>query len=461
MNRSSGLTRALIAVLLAAITADQVRSQPPPAAAGPEIKPADVEGAIQKGVRVLRNSQQASGDWNEFPGYPKGITTVCTLALLSCGIPPDDPAVVKALRQVRGAELEKTYTVALRTMLLCQVGRRADLEIINRDVQWLIKAQRNDGGWGYGLTDRSYSDESNAQFAILALDAAEAFGVNVPIEVWTAAENYWKERAASGGGWTYRGSPVEGSMTCAGIASMVIVRGRIPGQSRVKGEQILCCQPLESKEDPVEKGIEWLANNFSVSFNPGIRGNWLYYMYGMERVGRLTGRRFIGPYDWYRMGVAELLKRQRNLGIGDWVGDGPHEQNTDLATSFALLFLSKGKRQVLINRAEYAEESQWNLHPGALRQLTRSVEKIWARDLTWQSVRLKGATVADLLQAPVLFLSGPEPLNFDDETKVLLRDYVQKGGFIFAEAAAGMVAGIPNHSKIRSVHSVKSCFKLR
>ena len=38
----------------------------------------------------------------------------------------------------------------------------------------------------------------------------------------------------------------------------------------------------------------WLGKNYSVTHNPGVGGmNVLYYLYGLERVGRLTAKRFI------------------------------------------------------------------------------------------------------------------------------------------------------------------------
>jgi hypothetical protein len=63
--------------------------------------------------------------------------------------------------------------------------------------------------------------------------------------------------------------------------------------------------------------------------------------------------------------------------------------------------------------------------------------------LTWQTARIQGATVEELLQAPVLFLSGTKPLEFSAKEKELLRDYILQGGFIFAEAAAGNGCGDP------------------
>ena len=98
---------------------------------------------------------------------------------------------------------------------------------------------------------------------------------------------------------------------------------------------------------------------------------------------------------------------------GFWRGAGSLESQ-QIATSFALLFLSKGKRQVVIGRLQYPEDgeiSSWQRHPDSLRQLVRHVEYEWRRDLTWQTIELADASTQDLLQAPVLVISGNGPLN--------------------------------------------------
>jgi hypothetical protein len=53
--------------------------------------------------------------------------------------------------------------------------------------------------------------------------------------------------------------------------------------------------------------------------------------------------------------------------------------------------------------------------------------------LTWQVIDAATATVEDLLQAPVLYISGNDAPALMHEAKKL-RDYVDRGGFIFAEA---------------------------
>src|SRR5690606_12555196 len=117
--------------------------------------------------------------------------------------------------------------------------------------------------------------------------------------------------------------------------------------SRVEGGEIVCCggQPLE--RDPVQAGLDWLGERFSVRVNPGASGSstLYYYLYALERVGRMTGRRFIGEHDWYRAGAERLLALQDDFQ-GFWAGVGFGEDDRNVTTSFALLFLAKGKRQI-------------------------------------------------------------------------------------------------------------------
>ena len=53
------------------------------------------------------------------------------------------------------------------------------------------------------------------------------------------------------------------------------------------------------------------------------------------------------------------------------------------------------------------------------------------------NVDLRAATVEDLLETPVLFISGRDALALTAEHKENLRLYINQGGFIFAEACCG------------------------
>jgi len=416
-----------------------------------EISAEDARRAIERGVSYLLSRQdKVQGSWTEQPGYPGGVTALCTLALLNCGVPASDPAIQLALDYLRKFDKpEMTYSAALRTMVFCAAEPQQDRLLIRRHVAWLessqVKEGPDNGGWSYGQR-QGQADNSNSQFALLALHEAERVGVEVNDSTWRRALRYWLDGQRDDGSWGYRGgAPSTGSMTCAGIASVVIATGGIAqGDARVEHDRVLCCGARD-EEDAAERGLDWLGRNFSVHSNPSSLGRrhpafsqqWvLYYLYGVERVGRMTGRRFIGAHDWYREG-AEMLVSQQDALSGYWKGTGHVENTPHVATALSLLFLSKGRRPVLIAKLKRSPAEDWDRHRGALAQLTRFVERRWQKDLTWQTIDVRQASVQDLLHAPVLFLSGRESLEFTPEQQGHLREYIHQGGFLFVEACCG------------------------
>ncbi len=410
-----------------------------------QIDAAAVQRSIDRGIAYLRKTQTARGGWEEYGGQSCGLSSLCTLALLNAGVSREDPSIVQAMRYLRGFEPKETYSVALQTLVYCQLCAAGDLPRIRRNVQWLVSEQIRSGSadrigsWNYGSGIGS-GDPSNAQFAVLALGAAQDRGIEVPAEAFRSSLDYWVDRQMNDGGWSYRAGRPSGSMTCAGIASIIIAGGRLGGESSsIEGDQIRCCGGEVSQDDPVERGLSWLARNFSLDVNPGgDKFTFFYYLYALERVGRLSGRRLIGDHDWYREGAERLIKLQDGFS-GFWPGAEPMETR-EVATSFALLFLSKGKRQVVIGRLKYPHPpapGQWNQHPDSIRQLVRHVELNWRRDLTWQTIDGATATLTDLLQTPVLVISGHEPVDFSGRWGETLKAYVDQGGCILFEADGG------------------------
>ena len=222
-------------------------------------------------------------------------------------------------------------------------------------------------------------------------------------------------------------------MTCAGITSMVIATDKLgTPDAEADGDTIRCCGG-GSDDDSIQRALNWLGSRYTVTQNPGA-GNqyWLYYLYGLERVGRLTAQRFIGGHDWYREGADVLIRNQAAEGF--WKGHSHDDTDERVATSYALLFLSKGRRPVLVNKLKHAPGDDWNNHRRDIANLTRYTESRWERDMTWQVVDVEAASVADLLQAPVVFINGRAAPKLTKADAEKLREYVDAGGFIFAEA---------------------------
>lgn len=404
-----------------------------------EITAEQVNAAIQRGVEYLQREQK-DGHWHDPVGYPGGITSICTLALLNCGVPAKDESVQNAVNYLRKIKPQMTYSTSLQTMVFCAAEPATNMALIKRNALWLENNQKRNGqfagAWGYPQAE---GDNSNSQFALLALHEAERVGVDVNDQTWLLARNYWTQNQNQNGSWGYKpGLGGTGSMTCAGVAALVITSDRLSrGDAEVDGDHITCCGEQQDNMQ-LEQALNWMGRNFSVHVNPGSHGQqgWLfYYLYGVERAGRLTNQRFLGGHDWYREGADLLVSLQDQLS-GYWKGTGHAEDNPQLGTSLALLFLAKGRRPVLCAKLKHEPLDDWNHHRNDLGNLTSYVESRWGRDLTWQVIdgAAPGTTTEDLLESPVLLISGGAAPRFSDEQVERLRAYVNQGGFILAEA---------------------------
>ena len=433
---------AIAALLIVAVLApsDALAQRP----GGRHVDAAQVLAAIERGVGYLKREQLPRGRWNEMAGYDGGITALCTLALLNAGVGVDDPTVRKALTYLRGLELDKTYTVALQTMVLAAAEPKKDMVLIGRNVRWLeqhqIKQGERKGAWSYPGPG---GDNSNSQFAVLALYDAQRVGAKVSRKTWELAADYWRRTQNEDGSWGYvPGDVGSGGMTCAGIGGLAISSSALEsGDAAVENGRVICCRPHEV-DHQLDRAIEWLGQHFSVSANPRAGAGMsalYYYLYGLERAGRLTARRFIGEHDWYREGAEFLVHEQDSLSHfwqGTWHAERTHPE---ISTSMALLFLSKGRRPIVMAKMKYGDGETWNQHRRDAANLTAYTEEAWELGLTWQIMDSAAATVEDLLQAPVLYISGNQAPELLPHAKKL-RDYVDRGGFLFAEACCGNAA---------------------
>ncbi len=455
----------IILIFLFLILSIKLRGQEPPDRMVGDLSPKAVRDGISGGIDYLRSVQKADGSWNEYPGYDPGSTALCALALITAGMDKTDPILIKALEFLRRpltASQWQTYPVSLQTMVFCLASPVKDRDLIERNVKWIISRQFQEkgifqGGWSYYGVDPTYNraDNSNSQFAVLALYEAERIGVKIDQKIWDLALDYWSRMQNKDGSWGYRATinpslqttnsgDGTGSMTCAGIAALVICSGiRESGGARIDGEKLQCCQEVDDTvSERINNGLAWMAKHFSIQTNPGTNTDidtWLYYyLYGLERVGRLTAHRFIGNNDWYREGTDFLLRRKGALSK-IWKAQSDLKGNNAISTAFALLFLSKGRRPCLVSKYKYGAGTLWNAHPNDLQHLTNYVEKQWKMELIWQVIEADKATMDDLLQTPVLYFCGTEsPIPKDETAKrkmvLALRGYLEQGGFILAEA---------------------------
>ncbi len=419
--------------------------------------------AISRGQDLLKTQQRPNGSWQaeKQTDHIVGITSLCVLALVNSGMTARDLPVKRGLeylRRIPSGEPQDTYDASLMIMALAAARdpARTDLARITILAKMLEDTQFTQGkvgAWTYGVGSAGAGDPSNSQFAVLALKEAADVGVHVSPAVWERARDYWEGQQSPDGGWGYAGGGGStGSMTAAGISSLAIVQQMLRNDDGVAPDGTPpCCRP----EDPypaLERGLRWMGDHFAVGHNPNNGGWLLYYIYGVERAGRLSGRRFFGDHDWYREGAAFLIAPGNQRRNGSWLGVGSYESGerdiSVVGTSLALLFLSKGLAPVMMTKLKHGPRDparpvevvgqDWNTHPRDVRNLMEHISGLprWPALLTSQEVDLQKAAQAGgvdaLLQAPILFLTGSQALTFSPVEVALLKEYLAQGGFVLA-----------------------------
>ncbi|MDP6438434.1 MAG: DUF4159 domain-containing protein, partial [Candidatus Brocadiia bacterium] len=414
--------RAVVGVL--AVLACLVPCRP---GAGQDVTPEQLKAEMDELVEWIKAAQKDDGSWvpaggqRRMGGWVLGNTSLAVLALSEAGVGAGDPVLSKGLAFILKSKAVTTYEATLKLMALESVDRKRYVKQMQPATTFLIETQGSSGGWGYSQS-RSRPDNSCSQFAVLGLRSAARCGLEVPRDVWKRAWEHYARGQRLDGGWSYMQSGGEsyGSMAAAGAASLYISASRMHLADRRCGEYI--------DDRRLQAGLGWLADNFSVTGNPGRGAFKFYYLYGLERVGVIWARRYLGRHDWYLEGVRHLVTHPNYKG-GSGSIEGPLVRRC-----FALLFLAKGNNPVLIHKAQW--DGDWNPHRYDAKFLVDHLVDLFEQRLAWQAVPLD-APLDHLAPAPILYISGSGRVEWSDEEVQRIKDYMETGGFVLVEANEG------------------------
>lgn len=446
-----------------------------------------VNRAIERGKAWLIQQEAGKGHWENVTGelidMTGGQTALATLSLLNAGVPPEDKVIQRALDFLRTkTPRTRTYVVGLTTMAFAEARQPQDLPRIQENADWLLENAVKQGGkiagWSYPRQAPQFPDGSNTQYALLGLYAARQAGAKIPDPAWVQIREFYEATAKPDGPtaafWGYLPNQSQASltMTVAGVCGLLIADMGLNKSDQqldeTTGKAARC--GFYATSATVAKGLNFVAGRFEFGLGKSgaARPSWLkstyYNVYGMERLGRLSGQRFIGRYDWYREGCDKLIEAQNPNG--SWSKDDSLDASfPSVATSFAVLFLSKGRTPVLLTKFAHGDARVndggqllergddpgvvgWNrkkndarhLTEFASRELFKGVPLGWqvydARRVSLEKDDLK-AEVEGLLASPLMYLNGHQRLVLSGQQKELLKRYVDEGGFLFAEACCG------------------------
>ncbi len=192
--------------------------------------------------------------------------------------------------------------------------------------------------------DRS-GDNSNTQFAALALWVARRHGMPVE-DALAKVEGRFRKTQLANGGWNYisiaggaipAGWTFPPSMTCAGLIGLAVGHGvGLEAAKQGKGRKHL--DP--DKDNHIKTAFtnlgSWLQDLSGVTTMGGSDEMRFYFLWSLERVAEIYGLETIGKRDWYAWGSSVLLRSQS--ADGGWYG---RYSQGGVDTCFALLFLAR------------------------------------------------------------------------------------------------------------------------
>jgi hypothetical protein len=270
-------------------------------------------------------------------------------------------------------------------------------------------------------------DNSNSQYGLLGVWAGAEVGCEVPVKYWHDVERHWQSCQKQTGQWNYNGDGSRGyfAMSVAGIASLLVTHDYIDGP--LLGKSVSGVR--NPYGPPLSAGLAWLEsgdNSIHITDPPLFyRG---YSLFGLERVGLACGFKYFGEHDWFAELAASVLPTQYANGAFGQTDQGKH---AIIDTAYTLLFLSRGRHPILMNKLRY--DGNWTNRPRDVANLAKFATSELERQLNWQVVDIDRSP-DDWADAPILFISGNHPPKLTAEQEQKIAAYVEAGGLLFTHS---------------------------
>ncbi|WP_200761244.1 DUF4159 domain-containing protein [Poriferisphaera corsica] len=376
-----------------------------------------VQAAIERIQNYLFSTQNADGNWEgrySSPKYVGGETAIVTYALITSGISPQDPRLEKTIKYLINCEMNGTYAVSLRAHCLAAMSSQFAGKL-SVDARWL--AQNQDGGrYTYAQPSNSF-DHSNTQYGILGLWECAKRSISVGSNVWPSVIDHFQSSQNDDGGWGYtpkRQSDV--AMAAAGVTSLLIAQEMLYRGRDTANEKL---------QDAISRGLVYL-DVMARKHNGVVGVSKMYDMYGVERVALASGAKMFGGRDWFEAGSEYILKKMSRDGSFSnsqgWAG------GSNVNTSFALLYLSRGRVPVWINKIQL-NDIKWNNRPNDINLLTRRLSARREQEQNWQVINIASDPFY-WLNAPIAWISAREEFSAQKLELENLRTYIQMGGLL-------------------------------
>jgi squalene-hopene/tetraprenyl-beta-curcumene cyclase len=338
---------------------------------GPD--PAAYRQAVGRAIEYFEQAQGDDGSYSKQNGI--GVTALVANGLMRVGRTPVDPVVARSLKFIEGqvrddggiyteGSKHRVYDTCLGIQCFTAANKDGHYnEILKRAEQYVKGLQWDEtegidesnpsyGGAGYG-ENNNRPDLSNTSFLIDALHSAGSDGNDPALKkalvFVSRCQNLESEynttalaTKVNDGGFYYTiaagGSSPAGKSEDGGLRSY--------GSMTYAGLKSMIFAGVKSDDPRVKAAHHWIEQNYTVSENPGMGANGLFYYYhtfakaldaaGDDYLADKDGAR----HDWRKELAGQLIATQAK--DGSWVNTSKRwlEGDPNLVTAYSMMSLS-------------------------------------------------------------------------------------------------------------------------
>lgn len=340
-----------------------------------------------------------------------------------------------------------TTTVGARLYTLSRFGgvERFRKEI-TRDMDYLVRAQYDSGGWSTVSYLAQSAEAANTQpthvstwAAMLALRESTFAGVECPRKVWTQAANYWTAgQSTKSGGFRQKleqygglSENVSDEFTALGVVGMMISMEMASGPGARDCRQVLAYKTLQKG---IDAALAFLNTRYAAEYSEELLGQlgrvenmpFFVRLQVFQYLRTVSGIPRLNDRDYFRLEAEKLFDPAQGLyDFNSGVFAGGFGTTAACMSAFALGASPTVYQRIVVGGGDAKDyEHSWDV-----QHLTRYVMAQRKRPLNWRRSSLEDEA-RHLLEVPVMFLNVAGPLNLEPDHLEKLRTYVFNGGTI-------------------------------
>ncbi len=427
-----------------------------------------IASILERGAKALKARRAPGFFWNGGSPEASVALTGRVLAALAELNPKDDDIEDSmnwlAAQWPQEGQAWSVDTVASQLYCLARHGTyETHRAAIQRQVEFLIDAQTEGGGWGAasaafvsgrgqrvrgGGTSQTTATHEHSFRAMLALREAAFAGALVDRRAWRGVMEYWGAARAYDGGFTRRTRGLAQATTTADTAmgaASLLAAVDISAGLRSRRCTAYLGSALQLKA--VTGAIDWL-NEFYGDFlrnvgslaqapDPYAEASRLEFLGSMSGITRFNDK------DHFVESAQELVRHfdsdSSMFGVrGN--GTGFAEPPSPRRTAEALTVLGVGAAPPVCQRMVVGDtKKHLAQYSGDAQHLVRYLARQRGRQFNWRRVSIDDP-VDELVETPILFVNVVGPFDWSDDEWSRIRSYALAGGSVVFDIVNGKPA---------------------